>query len=115
MQLGETDLKAEDFGKVILTFDVSDKSEEIKEDINLENMHQNEFDFGDGLEENQKKNNRKEINTSKDEAINSIKCLNELEADEAKISRNFKEYIKICNEMDLIPSWISFEKYTHIK
>jgi hypothetical protein len=82
MQLGESDLTCEDIGKVVLSFDVSNKNED------------------------------------NDEDVNSTKLINSKEAEENTgdiISKNFKEYIEICNEMELIPSWIGFENYTHMK
>lgn len=50
-----------------------------------------------------------------EEASDDGKVLIIKESKESSNNNSFKDYIKICSELGLIPSWVDFEKYTHIK
>jgi len=91
---GESNLACENnIGKVVANFNVGDGNE----DINLE---------GD-------MNNIEVIEILKDEVPNDKERVNENK--ENRTSKNFKDYIEICNLTGVIPTWMGFERYTQIK
>lgn len=126
----------ENMGKVISTFDVGGVeeninmsqdeflftdgfSENIKSD-NVEEIPMLKDEVVSKKEEkkktraNKKKNLKSEDDREK--AINDKKNVSEdilsnKENVENEINKNFKDYIKLCNSMGLIPSWVGFDKY----
>lgn len=102
MELGEQ-LEYEDLGEQIATFDFSEENGEFNE----ENLKQGKFILGEEAKETLKSSSIEEIQNMKASNINP--------KEENTANENFKEYIEICNELDLIPSWISFKKYNEFK
>lgn len=102
MELGEQ-LEYEDLGEQIATFDFSGENSEFNE----ENLKQGKFILGEETKETLKSSSIEEIQNKKGSNIN-LKMEN-------AANESFKEYIEICNELDLIPSWISFKKYNEFK
>lgn len=129
----------ENMGKVISTFDVGGVQENINmsQDEFLFTDGFNESIKGDNVEEipmlkdeviskkeekkktrvNKKKNvklendKEKTINNKREIKAVSEDILGNKESVENEISKNFKDYIKLCNSMGLIPSWVGFDKY----
>lgn len=102
MELGEQ-LEYEDLGEQIATFDFSEENSEFNE----ENLKQGKFILGEAVKETLKDSSIEEMQNKKGSNMN-LKMEN-------TANKNFKEYIEICNELDLIPSWISFKKYNEFK
>ncbi|MDR3596633.1 hypothetical protein [Clostridium sp.] len=111
MELGENNFVNEGLGKVISTFDFSKENEEVKEGNSIGEMIQGEFSFTDGIEENIGNNYVEEIEMLRDEEVISEKTLAMKEDKESAVSQKFKEYIILCRELELIPSWADFERY----
>lgn len=126
----------ENMGKVISTFDVGGVEENINmsQDEFLFTDGFSENIKSDTVEEipmlkdevvskkeekkktraNKKKNLKSE--DDKEKTINDKKNVSEdilsnKENVENEINKNFKDYIKLCNSMGLIPSWVGFDKY----
>ena len=116
MELEKKNLSNGDVGKVICTFDVSDEGDGIPDISSIGEIEQGKFSFTDGFEENLEENKIEEIEILKDietDNCNDEKAVTVKEDKESSYSSDFKEYIKICREMDLIPSWPDFEKFSH--
>lgn len=114
MKLGENNLIYEEGEKIISTFDFSKENGEVKEDNSIGEMTQGQFSFTDGFEENISNDYVEEIEMLKDEEVASKKAFVMKENDENVIGQNFKEYIVLCRELELIPSWADFERYKRI-
>lgn len=103
MELKKNDLVWEE--RVISTINFLDENEDITE------IRQSEFAFTDGLEENIMSNDIEEIEILKDEVTINKNEFTMKENEQKSISQNFKEYIILCRELELIPSWMDFERY----
>lgn len=126
----------ENMGKVISTFDVGGIEENINmsqdeflftdgfsESIKSDNVEEIPMLKDEVISKKEEKkktrvNKKKNLKSEDDreKAINDKKNVSEdilsnKENVENEINKNFKDYIKLCNSMGLIPSWVGFDKY----
>lgn len=132
----------ENMGKVISTFNVGGVQENINmsqdeflftdgfnENIKSNNVEEiqmlkdeviNKKEEKKKTRVNKKKNvklendKEKTINNKRDVKAVSEDILSNKENVDNEISKNFKDYIKLCNSMGLIPYWAGFDKYNKL-
>lgn len=118
MEVGKKNLFNGNGDKVICTFDVSGEENDMSSVCSIGEVEQGKFSFTDGFEENLEGNQIEEIEILKDietDDCNNEKSVTMMEDKESLFLSDFKEYIKICSEMNLIPSWSDLKKFSQLK
>lgn len=118
MEVGKKNLFNGNVEKIICTFDVSNEGDVVNDISSIGEVEQGKFSFTDGFEENLEGNQIEEIEILKDietDDCNNEKAVTMMEDKESLFLSDFKEYIKICSEMDLIPSWSDLKKFSQLK
>lgn len=112
MEFGKGNLSCDSGERIIATFDFSNDKEERNKENCVGEIKQSEFVFIDGFEEKLEEDIEQiELLVDEEKAMDDEKVLVIKENKESNSNNSFKDYIKICSEMGLIPSWIDFEKF----